>query len=294
MIIARLLVKIFDFFLVPATRCLLAFFRAFSMKQASDIGGFLGIMAGFMAFREMRGALRRIRKTLKLGLPEALTIYIRMCSSLGSLLAEFCHQDRINQRWVTKNLKPRGLEHLDNALKKGRGCIILTAHYGNWELIAATLARLGYPMNAVARPRHLHSLTRVIDIIRARSGTRIIYTGSSAPRQCMQALKRNELLGLVADEFPPSGGAVVDFLGRKTRAYRGPEALARKSGATILPVFCIRRSDGSLRLRILAPLKASKEKGDSVTDKSMRLYERVILSSPWQWTWFQRRWKDDH
>lgn len=283
--------KIVDALLVPAVHMLISFFQTPGLKKSSDISAFIGIFAGFAAFAEMETAINNIRKTLHVSLHKAITIYIKMCISFGRAIGEFCCMHEIDRGWVKENLKPSGLHHIDQSLEKGRGTIIITAHYGNWEMIAGALSALGYTMHAVARPRHLKRLTSLIDGIRESSGTRIISSGPSAPIKCLKALKKNALLGLVADEYPPDGGIDVSFLGRKTKAYRGPEILAHRSGATILPVFCPRMNDGSLRLIVKPPIEIENDSPELTTEKRMKIFEKMILASPWQWAWFQKRWR---
>ena len=148
-----------------------------------------------------------------------------------------------------------GEEHLRRALEKGRGVIALSAHLGSFTMIGARLAASGYSFSVVVKPPNDESLAQLIDDYRGRIG---IHTISAKPRReavrgILRALRDNRIVLVIADEFK-SGDIIVDFLGLKVPAPRGPATLALRTGAITLPMFAIRRPDKSLLLSIGAPL----------------------------------------
>lgn len=185
----------------------------------------------------------------------------------------------------------RGEEHLKRALEKKKGVIGVSAHLGNFALIGARLAAAGYPFNVVVKqPRDLR-LARLIDDYRARIGIRTI---SARPRRetarkILKALRKNEVVLLIADEFK-SGGVEVKFLGLTAQAPRGPATLALRTGAAVLPMFMVRDSEDRLTLHVQPELELPAT-GDLERDVAVSVgrisssLEEAILKYPDQWSW---------
>jgi KDO2-lipid IV(A) lauroyltransferase len=185
----------------------------------------------------------------------------------------------------------RGEEHLKRALEKGKGVIGVSAHLGNFTLIGARLAASGYRFNVVVKqPRDLR-LANLIDDYRARIG---IQTISARPRRetarkILKALRKNEVVLLIADEFK-SGGVKVKFLGRIARAPRGPATLALRTGAAVVPMFMVRDGEDRLTLHVHPEIELpatgdlEKDVAVSVARISSSL-EEAILKYPDQWSW---------
>ena len=184
-----------------------------------------------------------------------------------------------------------GEEHIKSALEKGRGVIALSAHLGGFTMIGPRLAAGGFPFSVVVKQPADKRFAGLIDGYRARSG---VHTISAKPRReavrgILKALRQNRIVLVIADEFK-SGDVMVDFLGLKVPAPRGPATLALRTGAVTLPMFAIRRPDGSLALSVDAPI-ASVERADleesvvATTALYTRQLEAVIRKYPDQWNW---------
>ncbi|NIO10292.1 MAG: hypothetical protein GTO40_20725, partial [Deltaproteobacteria bacterium] len=147
-----------------------------------------------------------------------------------------------------------GKEHLDAALAKGRGVILLSAHLGNFFLVGTRLALEGYPTYVLVNPPRNKQLGDFLVQIRDRVGQRTIHTQprQKAFRELLQVLRHNELAVVIADEYRTGRGIFVPFFGRTVLARRGPATLALRTQAALLPVHLIRESNGHLRL-ILEP-----------------------------------------
>lgn len=185
-----------------------------------------------------------------------------------------------------------GEEHLRRALKKGKGVLALSAHLGSFTMIGARLAASGYPFSVVVKPPGDEGLARLIDGYRTRIG---IHTISAKPRRdavrgILRALRENRIVLMIADEFK-SGDIMVDFLGLKVPAPRGPATLALRTGAVTLPMFALRGgADESLTLSIGEPI-APVERDDleesviATTVVYTRHIEAAIRQHPGQWNW---------
>ena len=184
-----------------------------------------------------------------------------------------------------------GEEHIKRALEQGKGVLALSAHLGSFTMIGARLAAAGFPFSVVVKQPADERFARLIDGYRAQIG---IHTISAKPRReavrnILKALRRNHIVLVIADEFK-SGDVMVEFLGLKVPAPRGPATLALRTGAITLPMFVTRAADDSLRLSVGAPI-AAVECADletsvvATTALYTRYIEAAVRKTPDQWNW---------
>jgi Kdo2-lipid IVA lauroyltransferase/acyltransferase len=171
----------------------------------------------------------------------------------------------------------------------GRGVIFVTAHLGNWELMAAAVSRL-VPVAVLYKPSYDPRFTRMIDAFRARSGVRGIDVSRPAHlRQALQALRRGDVLGVLVDQ-PVEGGARVPFLGLPAPTTTLPAALARRSGAPIV-VGYDQWSGHPCQHAISIERLVVKGSDVEVSEAINARLEEVIRQAPDQWIWSLDRWR---
>ena len=217
--------------------------------------------------------------------------------SFARYLCEFIGQRNQSAALIDANVTVIGREHLDAALKIGRGAICCSGHYSNWELGASAIARLGYPITAVVQK---HSNARIDALFverRERAGVKIAHTDTAA-LNALRALKRNETIAILGDR--PTGGPTValTLFGRETQLPQGPWRLALLSGAVLVPSF-VRRDGERYVLEFDAPLTLSGYSADASRDERVkalaahwaRCFESRVRSDPTQWTVFDPVWK---
>jgi KDO2-lipid IV(A) lauroyltransferase len=190
-----------------------------------------------------------------------------------------------------------GLEKIDGALKKGKGLLLLTSHSGNWELLGAYLAFKGYPLHVVGAPSYDPRLDKLIIKNRQHSGARYIARGASASKKILQALRRNEIIGLLIDQDSKKfDGVFVDFMGREAFTPKGPVLLAIKKNAPIVPIAIHMHRDYRHLIEVGDEI-ALEISGDEAhdltvnTQKCSKAIEKYILEQPTQWIWMHNRWK---
>ena len=187
-----------------------------------------------------------------------------------------------------------GREHLDHALEQGAGCIIITAHYGNWELLARKLVISGYKVNVIARDSDDPGMTGIATRIRESAGYRV-FDKDQPIVGAFRGLKNNEILGILPDQNE-SEGIFVDFFGRPASTATGPAILSLRSGAPIVPVFAPATADGKYKATAY-PRIDFEPTGDN--DKDVRdltalineAIEQQVRRDPSQWLWLHDRWK---
>jgi len=193
-----------------------------------------------------------------------------------------------------------GLDRLDEALRRGKGAVGLCAHLGNFILLGSKLNSLGYPCGTIMRQMRDEQLEEIFSEIRQWVGQVTIpkFPLSRSVRQSLDWLSRGHILMMHIDQRSERG-AVVDFLGMPTSTATGAAFFALKSKAPVLPMFIIRRGDGSYKL-IIGPevevIDTGNLKADSYanTARFAGVVESYIRQYPTQWFWFDRRWKRIH
>ena len=185
----------------------------------------------------------------------------------------------------------RGL--LNEAFALNRGVIFVSAHFGNFELAARTIAELGHPMTVVVRPARDQRTTRLMEEMRRRNGILPLLRDNAA-RGMLAALRRGEAVAILADQNATD--VVVPFFGKPTGTVDGPARLALRTGAPIIVGTCRRQPDGTYWTSaegILYP-DSVKPREDAVlrlTAEINELLEQAIRRNPEQWLWFHDRWR---
>ncbi len=209
-------------------------------------------------------------------------------------LMEFLVGDGLSADDLRQMVTIVGEEHLRWCIEQGRGTLIVTAHYGNWEIAARYLTQCGgYTLNVVARDADDAVTTVLVNRIREQGGYRVFARGQ-AVRATLQALRRNELVALLPDQN--AGDVFVPFFRRLAGTVAGPAVLALRTGAPILPVFCTRQPDDTYLFELLPPfnVQPSDDKERDVVEIMARItaiIEQQVRKYPAQWLWLHNRWK---
>jgi len=191
-----------------------------------------------------------------------------------------------------------GMQNLRQALALGRGAIALTAHFGNFMILGPRLAADGIAVRLVAKRMKDGRMEQFFEELRTGLGMRTIYLKPAVGcvRECLKALKRNEVLILLSDQHYRRGGVTVDFFGRPAVTAPGAAALALANDSPVLPMFMTRNGDGLNRLVIgeRAPVaRSGRKSGDIVanTQNFTKIIESQIARHPDHWSWMHRRWR---
>lgn len=237
---------------------------------------------------------------LKLAFPEKddreiRRIAVRVFENLGKVGVELINFPKINKANLDRFVTIENIDIFDQALKKGRGIIVLTAHFGNWELLAMTIRLKGYPGAAVGRKLYFHKFDTFLNQLR-KSGLVNVIDRTESPRQFLKVLRANEVLGMLADQDVDSvEGVFVDFFGRSAYTPIGPAVLASVSGAPLIPVFLVREGPRH-RFIVEKPIElidTGNKEADILanTQNWSNVVEAYIRKYPDQWVWMHRRWK---
>ncbi len=188
-----------------------------------------------------------------------------------------------------------GEEIVRDALKKGRGALILMAHVGNWEMLGLLTARRGLPVNAIVKTVRNPGINAFLERVRNEFGLKTLPARNSY-RPCLKALKHNELVAFVIDQNrPPSAGIFVNFFGRPACTTPALAYLSAQSGAPVIPVFMTRLDSDRHVLRILTPIDPPKDREEETIRQATQEYTKAVEDAvrlhPDQWIWIHRRWR---
>jgi KDO2-lipid IV(A) lauroyltransferase len=191
------------------------------------------------------------------------------------------------------------LHNIDKALEHlltGRGAILVTGHYGSWELMGYTLSAFGFPLRAVMRPLDNPHLNRFLLEGRARRGLRLI-NKQGAAESAGPILEQGGLIGFIADQNAGRKGEFVDFFGTKASTYKSIALLAMLHEVPIIVGYARRISDrfeyevGSNRIIEPHEWKDRPDPVHWITQEYTRAIEQFVREVPEQYLWIHRRWK---
>jgi len=192
-------------------------------------------------------------------------------------------------------VRAEGLNHLDQALARGKGVIAVTGHIGSWELMAGYIARKGYPLYVIGRRLYDHRLNRILVRMRESTGLKNIERGGST-RKILKALSEGAMMGILIDQDTKVDGVFVDFFGKDAYTPTGPVVLAFKTGSPIVTLHIHLEENNTHHLRVDKEFDLFQT-GDYERDvlvNTQRLtsvLEGYIREHPTQWVWMHERWK---
>lgn len=195
-------------------------------------------------------------------------------------------------------LQIEGLEHMEALLARGKGVVAVTAHLGNFDLLACSLSVRGYPINAIVKDIHWKQGQKLWSAVRTASGLRAI-----APRRSKEAIKaalaRNEVVGFAVDQHMAAHRAIVcAFFGQLASTSPAPVRFALETGAAIITLVTFRQDNHGHHIAFVEPefvLELPYEDLDANirhnTERLNRKVETWIRTRPDQWLWLHKRWK---
>jgi lauroyl/myristoyl acyltransferase len=214
-------------------------------------------------------------------------------------LLDFLRLPSLPPAWGERGILGGGWEHLDAALARGRGVIVVTFHFGSWDRAAAAFSARGYRANALVDTFRPPALDAAIQQARAAHGLTLIPAESGAAlRQVYAGLRRNEIVMLLIDRPQRDQGTPVTLFGRRTWLPSGPAALALRTGAAVLFGYLLRRPDLLSYQGGFEPVDVPST-GDRRADEQALMQaladrmERLIQQHPEQWYMFRPMWPDE-
>jgi len=279
-------------------RLIISIFGTLPRNPAHRAAKTLAWLGFHLARRQRRTGLQNLRMALPdLTDDERHRILRGSFDNLARLLVEFAHFPELNQNNISRFVVHDGLENYLEGMRRGRGLIFMTAHFGSWELSSFAHAVYGYPLRFLVRPIDNPRVENLISSHRTASGNTPIQRRSAA-RDVLKALRRKEAVGILFDQNTTrSEGVFAEFFGIPAATTPSIALFALRTGAAVVPGFLI--WDEKLqkhRLRLDPPVElidTGNLDGDILENTRLfnRILEGYIRKYPDQWLWIHRRWK---
>ncbi len=278
--------------------------RLFPLRAVGRLSRIMADLAYYVLSRNRKLALQNLslaygRQKSPTEIREMAREVFRFGSRSAFELLVYHGRGNISEAWEMVK-ETEGLDHLEGALRKGKGAIGLCAHLGNFIILGLVLNSLGYRCATIMRQMRDEQLEEMFTDIRQKMRQTVIpkFPVSRAVRGSLRWLAQGNILAMYMDQRSESG-VIVDFLGLPTSTAEGAALFALRSKAPVLPMFVLRRDDGFFRL-LIGPEVEVVETGNLNRDtftNTARFAEVVasyVRQYPTQWFWFDRRWRRFH
>jgi KDO2-lipid IV(A) lauroyltransferase len=261
----------------------------------------LGTLIGLTFYAADRGHRRLTVRQLRAAFP---TRSLRECRAIaratfahfGRLLVALLRFSTLGEAEMRKRVEFEGDERMQAALARGKGAILVTGHFGFWEIQGIAHALALPPMSVLARPLDNPYLHALLERTRCATGNHVIYR-QGAVRRVLRALAANEVVGILIDQHIQQADAVmVDFFNRPAATTSAVATLALRTGAPLVPGFALPLPDGRYRVVYEHPVEPpgadSPDPVRELTQRCTDVLEMYVRRHPQLWLWMHRRWRD--
>jgi len=238
---------------------------------------------------------------LKIAFPEwdekkTRGIAIKNYESLLIMLIEFLVIPNFSSDEFEQSTYCNNLNIVEEELAKDKGIMLLTGHFGNWELSVMWLSmQISQPINILVKAQRNPYVTELLNKNRGAFGNRVVMLGTSV-KELFKRLKENEIIGIAIDQRGPKESRRVKLFGKDTAVYAGTATIALKTGSQIIFMLMCRQSNYQYKLEFE---KIEMPSGNETTeDKAFRInqlymdkLEKYIRLYPEQWFWMHKIWK---
>ena len=216
--------------------------------------------------------------------------------SFAIALAEILYMPALSKEDIKKQVVCNNMELIREKYEENNGVILLSAHFGNWEYMATSIAaQLNISVSVVIKQQRNPYVTNWMNKARTRWNNEIVPLGISI-KQTYQTLKDKKIVAMVADQRGPEESIKINFFGRNLSVHTGPAALSLKTGAPVLYGISVRQDDYSYKSVMTEISKenlpeSNEEKIKELSQRHMTYLEGYIRKYPEQWLWMHKRWK---
>ncbi len=283
-----------EYFLFSFFGNLLSIFGFGSIPLTSKI---LAILA-FYIFRIRRNV---VIKNLSIAFPnlsmsEIKSLALKNYQSIGITFLEIFNLKKMEKEKIKERYSEAGFDFIKEKYNENKGLILLTAHFGNWEMGAlAAGIHLNESINVLIKKQKNPYVADWLNNFRERFGNIQISLGTSV-RELYKNIKNKKIVGIVGDQRGRRDGVRVNFFEKETFTFPGTAAIALKTKCPVLVMLCARQEDGTYKSEIeeidYSEIDGTKEEQ---TQKFNQLYmnilEKIIKKYPDQWFWMHDVWK---
>lgn len=214
-------------------------------------------------------------------------------------LADFIKNQGASKEEVLEKVSFENSEIIENAISENKRIILLTAHYGNWELLSLSIAAKFTPLAVVGRDLDSEVMNKILTKNREQFDIELL-SKSGAMKGMVKSLKSNRPVGLLVDQnTKDTEGILIDFFGKKARHTPSIAVLAKKFDAVIIPAFIQNKNDGDFVVKFFEaiPVDYTDNKEEDIrkcVQAQADVTQKIIEDKPEEWFWLHQRWKNQY
>ena len=216
-----------------------------SPEQVEKFGKRVGRLIWRLGKRRRETCVNNLMMALELEQQEAETMAKRVFENFGRASADFLVGINYTLEQLESQTEINGWENLSVAHEKGKGVMLVTGHFGNWERLSSICSLRGYKLAVVARDADDQGVNHLVNSLREGPGTEVIARGDAA-RPILQKLRAGEFVGILPDQN--SYEAFLPFFGKPAGTVLGPGVISERTGCAVVPCFCWYAGNGSMLL----------------------------------------------
>ncbi len=207
-------------------------------------------------------------------------------------MVDFLRQPHLTNQEIIALASTTGWQYLEEAKKTGKGLMMISPHFGNWDAAAVVLLGHGHKLSSVAKDFEPPELNKLVQDARRSKGVQI-YSLKDSVRGLYNALKNNEAVVLLVDSPLRNEGVVVEFFGKSVRMASGPGTLMCRTGSPAIIGYVVRQPGNDSFYGCWEPALPCPATGDrdqdiqAATQAIARAMEKVIRRHPDQWYMFR-------
>jgi KDO2-lipid IV(A) lauroyltransferase len=269
--------------------------RKLSFERASELGAGVGALAWRLLGRRRRIAIENIERALGRSPAASEALAKAAVLQLGRSFVEFLALPAQTPESLLHRIEFVGWEPILDRAKERKGGVMVTAHFGNWELLGAAFGMLTGRVKYLLPEQTNRGADEYLNDVRRRLGVEPLTIGYGM-RSGLRALRGGSFLGMLPDQDARGAGIHVPFFGRPASTHTGPARLAARTGSPIGVALMERVGPGRFRARlrrVLTPNPGAAEEEEvlRLTRELTAEIEAGIRERPDHWYWIHRRWK---
>ncbi len=206
-------------------------------------------------------------------------------------------RDGLAKEKVIENVTFEGCEIIKNYQKEGRNFILITGHYGNWELLSQSIAiKCDLTLVGVGRKMDSDTMDEVLKKNREQFNVEMVYK-KGALKECIKVINQGKVVGILTDQAIRKNQSInVLFFGEEATHTPLASILSRKFDLDLIPAYISTEDYINYKVQIYDPIKSIKTDNQEedlaiLTQEQATMMENVIKHNPNQWFWMHRRWK---
>jgi KDO2-lipid IV(A) lauroyltransferase len=282
-----------EFFLL---KLLVSFFASLEEHSALRYGRLLGLIVyRFLGSRRMVAHKNMEMCGIGLNSRDRDKILRKCMENFGITAAEFSRQSIYKNSDYQAKVIMNYPEYIDDALALGRGLLLLSGHYSNWELLIQAIAARGHKSSLVVRQQHNLKVDEYVNALRRNSCVDVILS-EVRPRAVIKAFRQGRAVATLLDIWGGRDGIQAGFFGHEVSTMAGVMEIASRQRIPIMIGFLNRYKNGRQFLDIQKHLMPGENRKNSTAKELIDVYnnrlEEAIRSKPFFWLWTHKRFKD--